>query len=129
MNPFMAFAMEQRPKIIKENPALKTDIGAVGKMLGKLWHQLSDAEKAKYKSRSTTRKVKKTNTKIASNEKPVMKMKTAKKGKRALSGYMKFFKANYGKMSRQNPGNGVTNVAKKIGAAWRELSDAEKKKY
>jgi hypothetical protein len=40
-----------------------------------------------------------------------------RKAKRGLSPYMKFFKANYSRVAKANPG-GVTVVAKEIGKLW-----------
>ena len=44
---YMLFAKEQRPVIIKKNPALT--FGEVGKALGAAWKKLSEKEQAKYK--------------------------------------------------------------------------------
>ena len=108
MNPYMVFSQEQRAKIVKANPSRKADIGGVAKEIGKLWHKLSDAEKAGYKGK--TRKASK-------KMKVKAPAKTRKAGKRALSPYMKFFKANYSRVSKAHPG-GVTVVAKEIGKLW-----------
>lgn len=109
MNPYMVFSQEQRAKIVKANPSRKADIGGVAKEIGKLWHKLSDAEKAGYKGK--TRKA----SKKAKAKAPATRKAT--KGKRALSPYMKFFKANYSRVSKAHPG-GVTVVAKEIGKLW-----------
>jgi hypothetical protein len=45
---YMKFAQEARPKILAENPSLKSDIIAVGKKIGAMWRELSDGEKKKY---------------------------------------------------------------------------------
>jgi hypothetical protein len=45
---YMKFAQEARPKILAEDPSLKSDIIAVGKKIGAMWRGLSDSEKAKY---------------------------------------------------------------------------------
>jgi len=52
MNPYIMFAMEERKRILKDQPHLKAEIGTVGKLVGKRWNQLSEAEKAKYRSKS-----------------------------------------------------------------------------
>jgi hypothetical protein len=118
MNPYMVFSQEQRAKIVKADPSRKADIGGVAKEIGKLWHKLSDAEKAGYKGK--TRKASKT-SKSSKKEKapatPKATTRKASKGKRALSPYMKFFKANYSRVSKAHPG-GVTVVAKEIGKLW-----------
>lgn len=112
MNPYMVFSQEQRAKIVKADPSRSANIGGVAKEIGKLWHKLSDAEKASYKGKGT-RKVSKTSKKV----KTPAKTRKATKGKRTLSPYMKFFKANYSRVSKAHPG-GVTVVAKEIGKLW-----------
>jgi hypothetical protein len=107
MNPYMVFSQEQRAKIVKANPSRKADIGGVAKEIGAMWRKLTDAQKAGYKGK--TRKASK-----ASKKTPA---KTRKAVKRALSPYMKFFKANYSRVSKAHPG-GVTVVAKEIGKLW-----------
>lgn len=106
MNPYMVFSQEQRAKIVKADPSRKADIGGVAKEIGALWRNLSEKEKAGYrgKTRKASKKVKA----------PPAKTKKAKRG---LSPYMKFFKANYSRVAKANPG-GVTVVAKEIGKLW-----------
>ena len=48
LSPYMKFAQEARPKILKENPEMKSDIIGVGRKIGEMWRALSDAEKARY---------------------------------------------------------------------------------
>ncbi len=48
LSPYMKFAQEARPKILKENPEMKSDIIGVGRKIGEMWRALSDDEKAKY---------------------------------------------------------------------------------
>lgn len=45
---YMKFAQETRPRLLKENPALRTDIPSIGRKLGEMWRNLSAAEKARY---------------------------------------------------------------------------------
>ena len=102
----MVFSQEQRAKIVKADPSRKADIGGVAKEIGALWHKLSDKEKASYKGK----------TRKASKKAKAVPAKT-KKAKGGLSPYMKFFKANYSRVAKANPG-GVTVVAKEIGKLW-----------
>jgi hypothetical protein len=48
LSPYMKFAQEARPKIIKENPELKSDIPGMGRKIGEMWRALSDSEKKQY---------------------------------------------------------------------------------
>ena len=104
----MVFSQEQRAKIVKADPSRKADIGGVAKEIGAMWHKLTDAQKAGYKGK-TRKASKKTKAKAAPAK--------TRKAKRALSPYMKFFKANYSRVAKAHPGN-VTVVAKEIGKLW-----------
>ena len=130
----MAFAQQERKKIIAENPSLKSDIGKVGKMMGERWRKLSDAEKAKYKTMAgPTRKASKKTRKASKGEEEVAprKEKKTRKGTRKLSGYMKFVKAERGRVISENPKmkSDIMAVGKEMGKRWRSMSDAEKAKY
>ena len=141
MNPYMAFSMEERKRIVAENPSMKSDIGGVAKLVGKAWQALSDAEKAKYAKKGAsmktkTKKVKKVktakNAKGEEEEEVEVKKgkKTRKSGKkRALSGFMKFCQKERAVVMNENPGIKFTEVGKELGKRWGKLSDDEKKKY
>jgi hypothetical protein len=45
---YMKFAQEARPKILAENPEMKSDIIKVGRKIGEMWRGLSPDEKARY---------------------------------------------------------------------------------
>jgi hypothetical protein len=107
MNPYMVFSQEQRAKIVKADPSRKADIGGVAKEIGALWRNLSEKEKASYKGK----------TRKASKKAMASAPAKTRKAKRGLSPYMKFFKANYSRGAKANPG-GVTVVAKEIGKLW-----------
>lgn len=128
----MAFAQQERKKILAENPSLKSDIGKVGKMLGERWRKLSDGEKAKYKGMAgPTRKASKKSRKNVGEEAPTRKEKKTRKGTRKLSGYMKFVKAERSRVISENPKlkSDIMAVGKEMGKRWRSMSDAEKAKY
>jgi len=129
MNPYIAFSMDERKKIVAENPSLKSDIGKVAKMVGERWRKLSDGEKAKFKGRAgkkSTRKAKK----VVEEEVEVKKDKKVKrKGTRKLSGYMKFVQSERKNVMSENPKMAFGAVGKELGKRWGALSDAEKKSY
>ncbi len=129
MNPYIAFSMDERKKIVAENPSLKSDIGKVAKMVGERWRKLSDGEKAKFKGRAgkkSTRKAKK----VVEEEVEVKKDKKVKrKGTRKLSGYMKFVQSERKNVIKSNPNMAFGAVGKELGKRWGALSDAEKKSY
>lgn len=47
-NGYMKFSKEMRPKIIAENPKMKSDVIAVAREIGKKWRALSEEERKKY---------------------------------------------------------------------------------
>jgi len=132
MNPYIAFSMDERKKIVAENPSLKSDIGKVAKMVGERWRKLSDGEKAKFKGRAgkkSTRKAKKV-VEVDEGEVEVKKGKKAKrKGTRKLSGYMKFVQSERKNVISSNPKMAFGAVGKELGKRWGALSDAQKKSY
>ena len=48
MNPYMKFAQQERPKILRENPSLRSNVVAVARKIGEKWRSLSAAEKARF---------------------------------------------------------------------------------
>jgi len=119
MNPYIAFSMEQRKKMVKADPSRHSNIGGLAKEIGAMWRELSDAEKAKYGS--GTRKVKKAK-KVAKTEKVAKVEKTEKKktskakgGRRQANPWLNFLKENFAKMKKENPEMQMTDITKKIG--------------
>lgn len=47
-NGYMKFSKAMRPKIVAENPKMKSDVIAVAREIGKRWRALSEEEKKKY---------------------------------------------------------------------------------
>ena len=45
---FIIFSKENRDKVMKDNNLKKSDIGDIGKALGALWRNMSDAQKKVY---------------------------------------------------------------------------------
>ena len=132
MNPYMAFSMEERKRIVAENPSMKSDIGGVAKLVGKAWGALSAEEKAKYAKKGASMKTKTKKSKKSKHleEETGKKGKTRKSGKkRALSGFMKFSMNQRASVMKENPGIAFGAVGKELGKRWGALSDAEKKKY
>ena len=133
MNPYMAFSMEERKRIVAENPSMKSDIGGVAKLVGKAWGALSAEEKAKYAKKGASMKTKKKAKKAKKGEvveETGKKSKTRKSGKkRALSGFMKFSMKERASVLKENPGIEFGAVGKELGKRWGALSEAEKKKF
>jgi len=134
MNPYIAFSMDERKKIVAENPSLKSDIGKVAKMVGERWRKLSDGEKAKFKGRASKKSTRKAKKVVEVDESEVevevKKGKKAKrKGTRKLSGYMKFVQSERKNVISSNPKMAFGAVGKELGKRWGALSDAQKKSY
>lgn len=126
--------MEERKRIVAENPSMKSDIGGVAKMVGKAWGALSAEEKAKYAKKGASMKTKKKAKKAKKGEvveeATDKKNKTRKSGKkRALSGFMKFSMKERASVLKENPGIEFGAVGKELGKRWGALSEAEKKKF
>jgi hypothetical protein len=47
-NGYMKFSKEVRPKILAENPKMKSDVIAVAREIGKRWRAMSEEERKKY---------------------------------------------------------------------------------
>ena len=132
MNPYIVFSMEKRKELIAENPAMKSDIGGVSKLIGKAWKELSAAEKEKYSKKGASMKTKKKSkkTKKTKVSDDVEVKKTRKSGKkRALSGFMKFCQKERASVMKENPDIKFTEVGKELGKRWQALSEGEKKKF
>ena len=130
MNPYIAFSMDERKKIVAENPSLKSDIGKVAKMVGERWRKLSDGEKAKFKGRASKKSTRKAKNVVEVEKVEVKKGKKAKrKGTRKLSGYMKFVQSERKNVMSENPNMAFGAVGKELGKRWGALSDAQKKSY
>jgi hypothetical protein len=119
MNPYIAFSMEQRKKMVKADPSRHSNIGGLAKEIGAMWRELSDAEKAKYGS--GTRKVKKVK-KVEKAEKVAKVEKTEKKktskakgGRRQVNPWLNFLKENFAKIKKENPSMALPDITKKIG--------------
>lgn len=115
---YIFFVIENRSRVIGENPALKKDIAAVGKRLGEMWRALSDAEKQPYYKMAADDKAR-----AGSLPKEIKKPSPLRKP----NSYMKFVQQN--RVSVANGSLSVTEVAKKLGQMWRSLSNAEKQRY
>jgi hypothetical protein len=117
----MFFVKDKRAEIAAQNPTLK--VTEIGKKLGETWRALTPSDKVKYEKQAAADKI----AKAADKSKPTKVEKS--KPKRKLSGYMKFVKANRATIVSSNPNIKFAEVGKKLGEAWRALSDSEKNKY
>lgn len=91
----------------------------------------NDASKLKELNNAFNESKSGTNSK---NEKPIKKAKKEKKEKkdkpkRPLNAYMVFAMEVRESVKKNNPTASIIDIAKKIGALWRAMSDSEKAKY
>ncbi len=134
MNPYMAFSMEERKRIVAEDPSRKSDIGGVAKEIGKKWRAMSEVEKAKYAKKGAamkvTRKAKKSK-KVATEEGMTRKAKKGTRKARKVSGFMKFAQSARKEIVAEIPSmrKNITAVAKELGKRWRAMTEAEKKRF
>ena len=85
----------------------------------------NDASKLKELNQAFEEPKKAKTTKKAKKEKKEKKDKP----KRPLNAYMVFAMEVRESVKKNNPTASITDIAKKIGALWRALSDSEKAKY
>ena len=117
---YMFFVKDQHKNVSNQHPNLKmTEISSI---LGKKWREMSEEQKQQYQKQSD--KAPKTVRKTKQE-----KEETTQKPKKALNGYMKFAQKQRANIISENPGLKITEVSKKMGQMWRELSEEEKLQY
>ncbi|KAL7567414.1 hypothetical protein ACA910_021377 [Epithemia clementina (nom. ined.)] len=140
---YFYFADAMRDKVKEDNP--DASFSELGKLLGAEWKKLSSQEKAKYEKLADTDKqrYKKemegyTKPPSSSNNGSGSPSKTnkAKKPpkdpnapKRAQNAFMYFSQEMRPKLKQEDPDMAMTDVGKKLGQLFRELSASEKEKY
>lgn len=117
-NAYMLFVKDHRSSVTKQHPNLK--VTEISKKLGEMWRNLSESEKAVYKSKATPNK-----PRAPKAQKTIPKTKKPRK----LNPYMKFANSNRKQVMADNPSLKITEIGKKLGEMWRKLSDSEKAKY
>lgn len=150
----MLFCQDKRASVIANNPSLKPS--EVAKILGKTWIDLSQSEripyeqgaaaaKAEYDTKygkiitsetsSKSKKSKDSDDTGASNLTTPKKSGTKKvepeTPKRVVSPFIQFCSVNRAKIIAENPEliGQITELAKLLGAQWKELSEEEKAQY
>ena len=127
---FIQFSNEKRKEVQEANP--KAGFGEMGKLLGKMWRGLSDAEKSKYVSTKTRAKraLAKPERDSAKGAKPEraqeeeeeeqVKPKKGTRKKRSLSPYIQFCNKHRNQVKKDNPGASFGELGKILGKMWRE---------
>jgi hypothetical protein len=134
---FFLFSAEMRPIVIDENPEVKGKVAEMSKLIGAKWKELTAAQKQPYELTAKAAKAEFEATYGKQIKKP-RKDKKAKgdevpgeKKKKTVSAYFLFGSSVRSRILEENPElkSKVTEVAKLIGAEWREQSDAVKESW
>jgi len=146
LSAYFLFAAEVRDDVV-DSISGPFNMGKVGKKIGQMWSNLSNAKKAPYQKKAEAAKAKydKANAKYkntpgyakwaegkeewkkaqkATEKRNQLKAMLAHKPKRGPSGYMRFCNANRHKFSGT-----VVEQAQALGKAWADASDATKAKF
>jgi structure-specific recognition protein 1 len=116
----MFFVKDQHKNVSSQHPGLK--MTEIGSKLGEIWRGMSQEQKQQYQKQAeqapkTVRKSKQE------------KEETTQKPKRALNAYMKFSQKQRANIMSENPGLKITEISKKIGQMWGQLSEQEKLQF
>lgn len=134
---FMCFSLARRPVIKKENPDIT--FGAMAKRLGADFKEISEEERKKFEAMAAEDKVRytiemKSYIPPSYEEPPKPKRKKGPKKdvnapKGAKSAFIYFGMAVRKKLGQENPNLSFEDIGKMVGAAYKNLTDEEKKEY
>ena len=132
LNAYMWFCSDKREEL-KGKGFSNTEIL---RELGRLWKELSDKKKKPYVKKAEEDKERYQDemkdyvpTEEEKAEKKGKAKKTSDGPKRPIGAFMLFRKDKYQKVKEENPEMKMTDISKKIGDMWKNLSKNEKKKY
>ena len=128
---YFLFQADMRASIVASDPSLQGKVAEQAKVIGAKWKALSDAQRAPYE---LTAKQNKEEFEAKFGKVTVAKKSKAPKDPNApkvKSSYMIFCAQERGAIIAKHPElkSQVTEVAKLLGAKWRELSQGEKDSY
>ena len=148
MTAYFCFTSERRAQIAAERPELASNVTLMAKTLGKEWKELDEearkpfaalAEKDKERYQKEMKDYKPLDKILVTNPSKLQKKKAAKAArkkrkdknapKKAMGSYMYFTQAMRPKLLEENPELGLTGVAQRCGALWKELSEEDKAPY
>jgi hypothetical protein len=131
---FMYYSQERRKELKKSEPNIS--FGGVAKKIGGEWKKLNDSKKSKFEKMAV--KDKERYLKQMESYTPPADMDGGKKNKkkkdpnapkRGLSSFMFYSKERRAVLKVKQPDIAFGEVAKKIGAEWKKLSDSKKSEY
>jgi uncharacterized protein (DUF736 family) len=136
LTPYMCFSKSIRPAIMKEHPSAK--VTEVAKIIGAKWRQLSTEDKEPYHdlARQDRARFKMEMANYVptpgyedSGRRRGRKKKDPNAPKKPRSAYFIFAGDRREDIKSQDPEMRVSEIAKRTGEEWRNLSDAQKKPY
>jgi len=151
---YFMFLAKARPAVLKERPELRSQVAALGKLIGQMWGNLDDSEKvglqakaekgmSAYRKKAETyrktagfKKYEQARKEFKKKNKAAKRIKALKKSlknkpKRAPSAYFLFANEERARILKKNASlkSDVAKVAKLIGEAWGSVSDKDKARF
>jgi hypothetical protein len=124
----MYYSQSVRADVKKAKP--EATFGEIGKEIGKMWHKLTDAEKAPFVKKAAEDKVRYDAVKgDAPKRKSTKKVKDASYVKRPLSSFMYYSQSVRADVKKATPAATFGEIGKQIGKQWKSLSEADKKPF
>ena len=128
---YIAYLMENRERIIKENPG--QGFGYPAQVAAPEWARLTAAQKLKYQNIAAKDKERYAKEKAAyvpdPRDKKAKRHRDPTLPKQASAPYIFFVKAKREQVAKANPTFSMKDVMKELGRMWRGLSLKEKKVY
>lgn len=112
---YILFSNASRDDVRKRMP--DATVPEVSKELGKMWGQLTDAQKAEW------------NTDAKTQSPPSVEKTVPEKVKRGPTAFFVFMGEKRGEVKAAHPDASVKVIASELGAMWRALTDDQKKAY
>lgn len=128
ITPYIRFCSEQRPFLKQKYP--DATFIELGKMFGRIWNQLTDAQKAKYSiplpgELEAQQNAENSDDNSDEESEEVPKPKKAK----VITPYIRFCSEQRPFLKQKYPDMAFTDMGKMFGRMWNQLTDAQKAKY
>ena len=143
MSAYMFFSNDKRSEIVEADPTLK--FGEIATKISAMWKEISDEDKAPYEEKAAADKaryLKEMETYVppeptSDDDEPAAKKSPKKKApkkdpnapKKGKGSYMFFAEAKRSEFKELYPELSFGDLSKKIGEAWKTITDEEKAPY
>ncbi|CAI2379542.1 unnamed protein product [Moneuplotes crassus] len=147
MTAYFLFMKEQRSVVKESNPDMK--VSEISKELGKLWAELSDTEKEKFKNLAAEAKLQydeDLKAYITEHGEPSKKPRNSKKGakkgskkssktadptkpKKPLTPFFLFQNSRRQALKEENPDMAHKDIVRKMGEEWNQMTESDKKTF